>query len=381
MGARKVRILAVWGTRPEAIKLAPVLAELKARPELRLATCVTGQHRGMLDQALRAFRIRPDYDLDVMRPGQTPQQVLSRVLEGVARVLTEVRPRLVLVQGDTTTTLAASLAASYAGIPVGHVEAGLRTHDLGRPFPEELDRVVTDRLASLHFAPTGGAKWNLLAEGIAPDGIFVTGNTVVDAVRLMGRGPRKPARRGLAALFSRGPVILATLHRRESFGPAMAAMARALRVIVRRSQVRVLLPVHPNPAVRKALEPLSGERRILLTSPLAYGDLLYAMQRCRLILSDSGGLQEEAASFQKPVLILRTVTERPEGVRLGFARLVGTDEAGIASKVCGLLRRPRELDAMARGPNPFGDGHAAPRIGRAILHRFGLGPRPRDWAT
>lgn len=348
----------VVGTRPEAIKMAPVVLRLRAEEEsFETILCATGQHREMLDRALEPFALRPAIDLDVMRPGQTLNEVASRVVERFDRVLVELSPAIVLVQGDTTTVLAASIAAFHRGIPVGHVEAGLRTGDLGRPFPEEMNRRVTDVLATYHFSPTQRSAEALRAEGVSPEGIHVTGNTVVDALHWMARhdpGGGEPIG---------GPLVLVTTHRRESFGEPMRRSLRAIRRLARRfPEVRFIVPVHPNPRVVEAMEVLDGLTNVERVPPADYPQLVRWLRAARLVITDSGGIQEEAPAFGTPVLVLRETTERPEGVEAGIARLVGSDEEAIFREAERLLADPRARASIARAANPYGDGRAAERI-------------------
>ena len=361
------RVMVVFGTRPEAIKMAPVVAALERSATLRPVVCVTAQHRGMLDQMLAVFGIEPDRDLDVMRPDQRLDQLTARVLTRMTEALQEERPDVVLVHGDTTTTFAAALAAFYLGIPVGHVEAGLRSHDLAQPFPEEMNRVLADRLCRFFFAPTEGARANLIAEGMPPGHVIVTGNTAVDAV--LGAVPRarEVAVPGLPDLAGRR-MVLVTAHRRESFGPVFEDMMRALVDIAERfPDVALVYPVHLNPNVRRPVRALlDGHPRIHLLEPLSYLPFLRLESESHLILTDSGGIQEEAPSLDKPVLIMREVTERPECVEAGVARLVGTRREDIVRHVSELLTDPAAYRAMAERPSPFGDGHAGERIVRHL---------------
>jgi UDP-N-acetylglucosamine 2-epimerase (non-hydrolysing) len=368
------RVMFCFGTRPEAIKLAPVIRELARHPkELQPVVLVTAQHRQMLDQVLRVFDITPDYDLDVMRPGQSLADVTVAVLRGVEPVLRRARPDMIMVQGDTTSALAAALAAFYERIPVGHVEAGLRTSDKYSPYPEEMNRRLVSSLADLHFAPTRAARENLLREGVPRGRIHVTGNTVVDALKAM-RGSK--AAWHVPVLDRIAPeqrVILVTAHRRESFGPGFERICRALRMIVERNpEVAVVYPVHLNPNVRKPVRALLGRTpRVYLIEPLEYLPFVRLMERAYLILTDSGGIQEEAPALGKPVLVMRDVTERPEAVAAGTAKLVGTDTDTIVSATERLLRSAAVYRKMARARNPFGDGRASRRIA-AGLRRFFL---------
>lgn len=366
-----MKILLVFGTRPEAIKLAPVIRALAARaPALGTVVCVTAQHRAMLDQILRLFRIVPDHDLDLMRSDQDHLEVLDEALVGVSRVVDRERPDLVLVQGDTTTALAAALAAGYRRVPVGHVEAGLRTHDPAQPFPEEINRRLTADLATLHFAPTEAARANLRAEGVPEGAIFVTGNTGIDALLMtVDRGYRfgDPVLAGLD--FAKTKVILVTAHRRESFGRPLADICRAIRTLVEaRPEVAVVFPVHPNPHVHPLVHgELGALERVHLVSPLDYEAFVQLLDRAHLVLTDSGGIQEEAPCLGKPVLVLRRVTERPEALAAGSAVLVGTDPEAIVRETARLLDDPAAYADRAVPRTLFGDGRAAGRIAEIIV--------------
>jgi UDP-N-acetylglucosamine 2-epimerase len=359
------RVLCVFGTRPEAIKMAPVVRALAAPSSgIEPVVCVTDQHREMLEQVLAFFDVRPDHRLGVMRANQTPSEVAARVLERLPAVLDAVGPAVVLVQGDTTTTMAASLAAFHARIPVGHVEAGLRTHRLGSPFPEEANRRLTTALARWHFAPTPQARDHLRHEHVPASHIVVTGNPVVDALlwaveRLGDRhvGPRLPEDAGRR-------LILVTAHRRESFGGPLVELCRALRELADRNpDLELVYPVHLNPHVQVTVHRgLTGHPRVHLLPPVTYWELVDLLRRCHLVLTDSGGIQEEAPSLGKPVLVLRDTTERPEGIAAGTARLVGTSRRRIVEETERLLRDPAAHDAMARAHNPYGDGRASERI-------------------
>jgi UDP-N-acetylglucosamine 2-epimerase len=347
-----------------------VIRALGSRPEsFTSLVCVTGQHRDMLDQIMRVFNLRADVDLDIMRAGQVPSEVASRVLAAMPAVFRDTRPDLVLVQGDTTTTMATAMGAFLHGIPIGHIEAGLRTDNIAQPFPEEMNRRVTSLVTALHFPPTRRAQDALLREGVSADRIIVTGNTVIDAL-LQCRSPEYrfsvPA---LAALDPARRVVLVTLHRRESFGAPMRAVCAALRRIAERHpNLTFVLPMHPNPRVRDVVLPaLGGSASFVLTEPLDYLDFIHLMGRSFLIVTDSGGVQEEAPALNIPVLVTREVTERPEGVEVGAARLVGTDEARIVGTIEELLTDPRAYKKMAAAPNPYGDGRASERIVAAML--------------
>ena len=367
-----LKLPCVLGTRPEAIKLAPVLKALRARPhQFSCRVCVTGQHREFLQPALRLFHICPDYDLKLMQPGQSLQHVAAGVVQGLEPILAQEKPDWVLVQGDTTTTLAAALAATYAHVPVAHVEAGLRSRNLRQPFPEEINRRLTDQLAQLHFAPTETARQNLIAEGIPPTRIFVTGNTVVDALREVVARPFDFARSSLATLpLDSRRLVLVTAHRRESFGQPLRHICRAVRQLAERyrERIHIVFLVHLNPNVRESVHNLlSGRGNISLLDPLPYDALLYLLKRSALVLTDSGGLQEETPVLGVPVLVLRQLTERPEGVAAGSARIVGTDPEAIVAAAAQLLDHPAAREQMARVASPYGDGQAAPRILAALL--------------
>lgn len=368
-----IRVLSVFGTRPEAIKMAPVIAALAARPDVfESRICVTAQHREMLDQVLAAFALTPDYDLDVMTADQTPGGVVSRVLERLPVLLRDVRPTVLLVQGDTMTTFAAALAAYLERIPAAHVEAGLRSHDRWRPFPEEMNRILTSHLAVLHFAPTVGARADLLREGIPDAAIVVTGNTIVDALQHTVRSDYRFRHPTLAALDRQRRLILVTTHRRESFGAPLEATCGALRDLGERFRdLEFVLPVHPNPSVKGTVERmLEGMPDLHLIEPVDYLEFVHLMARATLILTDSGGVQEEAPSLGKPVLVLRDVTERPEGVAAGVAALVGTNRARIVETASALLADRARYDRMARAANPYGDGRAGERIADILAARF-----------
>lgn len=355
-----VKILNIVGTRPEAIKMAPVIQALRQEDWCECRVLATAQHRQLLDQVLRLFDIEPDRDLNMMRPRQALADLHARLLTELEQVLSSEAPNAVLVQGDTTTVMAAAQACFYHGIPVGHVEAGLRTGDMRNPFPEEMNRVVTGHLSRWHFAPTQSAKNNLLREGIDPEGIFVTGNTVIDA--LLDIADRE--QEFDLGLDASKRMILVTAHRRENFGQPFREVCRAIRAVADRyTDVQFLYPVHPNPNVSSAArELLAGHPRILLTEPLEYAPFVWAMTQAYFILSDSGGVQEEAPALAKPVLVLRKETERPEAVEEGVVNLVGTDYERIVRGVSRLLDDVEAYRSMAKGVSPYGDGHAARRI-------------------
>lgn len=363
-------MLTIFGTRPDAIKMAPVVLELERRSdEVELTVAVTGQHREMLEQVLSAFEIEPDYDLRIMQPRQSLFDITSRVLMGLESVMKRSEPDMVLAQGDTSTTFVAALAAFYNKVAFGHVEAGLRTDDKYDPFPEEINRRLTSRLADLHFAPTQAARDNLLAEGIGADSIHVTGNTIIDALLMVAAKPHEFKDNALREACSSGKMILITAHRRENWGEPMRNICRAVKSLVAQyPDVNVVFPVHRNPAVRDVVFPeLEGQERTLLIEPPEYVPFVHLMKSAYLILSDSGGVQEEAPSLGKPVLVLRRTTERPEGVAAGSAKLVGTDPDTIISEAGALLNDANRYDQMARTNNPYGDGKAAMRIADIVL--------------
>mgnify|MGYP000424570170 CR=1 FL=1 len=364
------RILFVFGTRPEAIKLCPVILCCRNwAHRFQARVCVTAQHRTLLDQVLEAFGVAPDYDLDLMTPGQTLAQTTARVVAGLEPVIARERPDWVIVQGDTTTTFCGALAAFYAGVPVGHVEAGLRTWNLQHPFPEEMNRLLTSRLTALHFAPTRWAADNLLREGVAPERVVVTGNPGIDAVLHVQRRLETAELRGLdmPGLDGARKWIVVTAHRRESFGEGFERICRALAELSEREDVEVIYPVHPNPNVREPVERLlSGRRRVHLLEPLNYVAFVDLMRKAYLLLTDSGGIQEEGPSLGKPILVMRETTERPEAVEAGTARLVGTRTERIVAEVARLLDEPEAYAAMTRVHNPYGDGKASGRILAAI---------------
>jgi len=380
------KILSVFGTRPEAIKMAPVVKELEKHPDVFASkVCVTAQHREMLDQVLELFDIKPDYDLNIMQPGQDLFDVTCNVLQGLKPVLEKERPDIVLVHGDTTTTMAASLAAFYCSIPVGHVEAGLRTHNKYAPFPEEINRKVTGTVTDLHFAPTASAGNNLLREGVPAESISVTGNTVIDALfmvldRIKKGGLEKqiidkltvnhPELKPVIENSSR--LILVTGHRRENFGKGFENICQALAEIATANpDVNIVYPVHLNPRVQEPVKRMLGSGKhanIFLIEPLDYLPFVYLMDRSYLIITDSGGVQEEAPSLGKPVLVMRDTTERPDAVDMGTVKLVGTDQEAIVKNVSSLLSDCKRYEAMANAVNPYGDGRATSRI-LAILMR------------
>lgn len=375
---RPLSVLVVAGTRPEAVKLAPVLRRLRRDRRFKVRFCVTGQHRELMAAMLADLALKPDVDLRLMRRGQAPGDVLTRVIAGVEAVLRRERPDLVLVQGDTTSVLGAAMAAFHQNVPVGHVEAGLRSFDLTRPYPEEMNRVVVDRLSSLLFAPTPRARRNLRREGFPAKSLFTTGNTVVDAVRWAAGRPGGFREAALRALPTGKFLVTVTLHRRETFGKPLEGVFRALtRAVAENPDLLLVYPVHPNPAVRGAARRFLHHPRIRLVPPLGYLDFVRLMKRSEAILTDSGGIQEEAPSLGKTLLVVREKTERPEALGDGRGTLVGASESGVYRSLKALRRNA----ARRRRANPFGDGHAADRIAEAILYWAGRARRrPRDFA-
>lgn len=384
-----LKILTVYGTRPEAIKVAPVLRELEQSPEIDSVPVVTGQHREMLDQVNALFGIRPRHDLRIMTAGQGLNAIVARVMDGVDLLLDEIAPDALLVQGDTSTVLAASLAAFHRQIPVVHLEAGLRSGNLSSPFPEEANRVLTSRIADLHLAPTPSSRDNLVREGVAAQDVLVTGNTVIDALLHASSLPGQLADARLRRLDERssrgetaGPVLVLTAHRRESLGAAMQGIAGAVaELATARPDLTVVLPIHRNPAVRAALLPaLEALPNVIVTESLDYHEFARVLMLADVVLTDSGGVQEEAPSLGKPVLVLRDNTERPEAVAAGTVRLIGTDRARIIAEVSRLLDSPDAVREMSRAVNPYGDGRAARRVLEAVRWRFLGGEKPQDFS-
>ncbi|NIA13167.1 MAG: UDP-N-acetylglucosamine 2-epimerase (non-hydrolyzing) [Nitrospiraceae bacterium] len=360
-----MHVLAAIGTRPEAIKMAPVIGELKRRDaEFRVSVCLTAQHRELLDQAVDLFGFTVDYDLDLMRPNQTLFDVTVGVLRGIGHTLEEAKPDVLLVHGDTTTSFAAALAAYYKKVPIGHVEAGLRTHDKFSPFPEEMNRKLCDGLCDYHYAPTESSRENLLREGIPRDHIVVTGNTVIDALLDVAQRPHTFEDPLLRTIGLERRLILVTAHRRESFGGPFGQMCAAIRCLAHDNPgVEILYPVHPNPNVRRTVEETLGNTdRVHLVEPLEYAPFVHLLKRAVFVLTDSGGLQEEAPALGKPVLVMREVTERPEAIEAGTAQLVGTTRDGIVAAAQRLLDDPDIHGRMANAVNPYGDGQARFRI-------------------
>ncbi len=372
----KQKVLVIFGTRPEAVKMAPVIQALRAAPGIETRVCVTAQHREMLDQVLNLFAITPDVDLNLMQPGQALATLTAQILTHLDPVLEAEKPDWVLVQGDTTTVMAASLAAFYRGIKIGHVEAGLRTGDSRQPFPEEINRRLTSVLADLHFAPTAWSRDNLLKEGVSPERILVTGNTAIDALNQV---IAQPMPQGINKLLVQWGVasgqkrlVVVTAHRRENFGQPLLDICRALRTLAGKyPDIQIVYPVHLNPQVQQPVKrELAGIANLSLLDPLDYLPMIHLLNAATLVLTDSGGIQEEATGLGKPALVLREKTERPEGVEAGVLRLVGTDSARIVSEASVFLDSGSIWKSRVHGVNPFGDGHAAERIAQAILeHR------------
>lgn len=371
---KKLKIMSVFGTRPEAIKMAPLVRELASREGFESICCLTGQHRQMLDSVMDIFHLRADYDLNIMQKQQTLFSITTKTLTGMDEVLTQAQPDLVLVHGDTSTTFAGALAAFYRRIPVGHVEAGLRTYDKYSPFPEEMNRTLVSRIAALHFSPTEANAENLRAEGIS-DNIFITGNTVIDAMKTTVRPDYRFAADELNRLdFSEKKVIALTCHRRENYGKPMEHIFRAVAQLVREHpEVEVVYPVHLSPAVREcARRELGGIERIHLIDPVDVEEMHNLLSRCYFVMTDSGGLQEEAPAMGKPVLVLRRETERPEAVAAGTVRLAGVEYDSVLNAAREFLEQPETYEKMAHAVNPYGDGSACPRIADAIEWHFGL---------
>ncbi|HXW51539.1 MAG TPA: UDP-N-acetylglucosamine 2-epimerase (non-hydrolyzing) [Candidatus Acidoferrales bacterium] len=373
----RVRVGVVFGTRPDAVKMAPVISALSRDERFQCVTIATAQHRELLDDVLNLFGIASEYDLAVMTEGQSLTDITTRVLERIGTVLQDVKPDVMLVHGDTTTSTAAALAAYYQKIPVGHVEAGLRTDTIYEPFPEEINRRLTGVIATYHFAPTPLARENLLREGKDPQSIVVTGNTVIDAFNQIHAMTTSAD----AVAVSTPRMIFAEAHRRENLGASMEAICRALRAtIVAHPDVSLVWPVHPNPPIVEVVRRvLDGTPRVHLTTPLDYRRLVATIAQATLVATDSGGLQEEAPTLGKPVLVLRRVTERPEGLQAGTLRLAGVDEKDIVRNLSELLDDPKAYQKMAKAANPYGDGHAARRIADALLWYLRDGSRPHDF--
>ena len=372
---KKLRLMTVFGTRPEAIKMCPLVLEMHKYPEyIEPIVAVTAQHREMLDQVLELFNIKPDYDLNIMASGQTLYDITTRALNGLKEVIEDAKPDMVLVHGDTTTTFAGALAAFYAQVPVGHVEAGLRTGNKYSPYPEEMNRKLTGSIADMHFAPTSTSKENLLKENVNPEAIMVTGNTVIDALQTTVKANYKFADAEFNKIFARGNrLILMTTHRRENLGEPMRNVYKALRMVLEtHADVEAIFPVHKNPKVREIVqEELGGLERVHLIEPMDYEPFANLMGKVDIVLTDSGGIQEEAPALGKPVLVLRDTTERPEAVDAGTVKLVGTGYEDVLRETNLLLDDPAHYQKMAEAANPYGDGKACERIIRAILQKKG----------
>jgi len=369
MGYVMIKVLSVFGTRPETIKMAPLVKELATRPEIESIVCVTGQHRQMLDQVLSAFDIKPDYDLDIMRDGQTLTDITVRVLEGMNKVIAEVQPHIVLVHGDTSTAFASAMSAFYNRVPIGHVEAGLRTYNKYSPYPEEINRQFIGTVADMNFSPTEKAKQNLINEGKDASAIYVTGNTAIDTMKLTVREDYSDE---TVEWAKDSRLIVLTAHRRENIGETMRGMFRAIkRICEKHTDVKVVYPVHLNPAVVAAANEVLGDMdRVRLIKPLEVFEFHNLLAKSYIILTDSGGIQEEAPSLHKPVIVLRDTTERPEGVEAGTLKLAGTDENVIYGMIDELLTSSEQYEKMASAKNPYGDGYASRRIADAIIEKF-----------
>lgn len=363
-----MKILSVFGTRPETIKMAPIIERLKRTPGIESIVCVTAQHRHMLDQFMNLFRIHADFDLNIMKPNQTLTEITTSILTHLKEVLQIVKPDLLLVQGDTTSAMAAAMAGFYEHVPVGHVEAGLRTGNKLMPWPEEMNRKLIGSIASLHFTPTQAAKHHLVSENTPPEKIFVTGNTVIDALLFTLKNRKSPQ---LDFVDTNKKLILVTGHRRENFGEGFQSICKALKKISERNNVQIIYPVHLNPNVQSPVRSILGEaKNILLIDPIDYITFVFLMERAYLILTDSGGVQEEAPSLGKPVLVMREVTERLEGIEAGTAKLVGTEEIKIIEETERLLNDAEEYQRMSKAHNPYGDGRASERIVQHILEQY-----------
>ncbi len=380
---KKIKVMTVFGTRPEAIKMAPLAIELEKDPNIESIVCVTAQHREMLDQVLELFNIKPDYDLDIMKERQSLLGITTRVLEGLDKVIKEAKPDIVLVHGDTTTSFVGALAAFYNQVSVGHVEAGLRTYDKYSPFPEEMNRNLTGRIAEMHFSPTVQNRENLLKENISGQDIYITGNTVIDALKTTVQKEYKFQNDTLNELDFEGKrVIVVTAHRRENLGEPLENICNALKELVESyNDVEVVYPVHLNPAVRDTVFGTLGEvSGVHLIDPVTVDDLHNAISRSFMVMTDSGGIQEEAPALAKPVLVLRRETERPEAVAAGTVKLAGVDKDVILSMARELLENEESYKKMAHAANPYGDGNASKRIIEAILNKYGFDvQRPEDY--
>ena len=365
----KIKVMSIFGTRPEAIKMAPLVKELEKNEKIESIVCVTAQHREMLDQVLDTFKIEPDYDLNIMKAGQTLSEITTRALNGIDKVIKKEHPNIVLVHGDTTTTFAGALAAFYNQVDIGHVEAGLRTYDKYSPFPEEMNRQMVDCMADMYFAPTEFSKQNLLKQNIDASKIYVTGNTAIDAMKTT---IKKNYNNEVFDWVGNDRMILLTAHRRENLGEPMYRIFSGIkRAVDETPDVKIVYPIHLNPLVRKiAHEVFGNDEKIKFIEPLEVFDFHNFQKKAYIILTDSGGIQEEAPSLGKPVLVLRNTTERPEGIKAGTLKLVGTDEDVIYKEVLKLLNNKSEYDKMSKASNPYGDGHASERIVKAIVKKY-----------
>lgn len=364
-----IKVMTIFGTRPEAIKMAPLVKELEKRKEIESIVCVTAQHREMLDQVLKVFNIKPDYDLNIMKQGQTLSEITSRVLLGIEEVIKEVKPNIILVHGDTTTTFAGTLAAFYNNVDIGHVEAGLRTWNKYSPFPEEMNRQMVDCMTDMYFAPTEVSKNNLLIQGINEEKIYITGNTAIDAMKYTVNDNYYNE---IFDWVSEDKLILLTAHRRENLGEPMRNIFKAIkRILEEYSDIKVIYPIHLNPKVREvANEIFGGIERIKIIEPLGVFDFHNFIKKSYLILTDSGGIQEEAPSLGKPVLVLRDTTERPEGIKAGTLKLIGTDEKKVYKEIKKLLDDKSEYEKMSKANNPYGDGFASKKIVDEIINKY-----------
>lgn len=377
----KIKVMLIFGTRPEAIKMAPLALELKKSDKFEVTVAVTAQHRQMLDQVLSIFNIKPDFDLNIMKPSQTLTHITTGVLEGMEDVLKNYRPDIVLVHGDTTTTFGAALSAFYAQIPVGHVEAGLRTYDIYSPFPEEMNRRITSEIASIHFAPTIQNKKNLALENVTKN-VFITGNTVIDALKSTVKENYTFKSATLKHLSNYdGKLILMTAHRRENLGKPLENICNAVkRIALEFKDIKIVYPVHLNPAVQNTARSILGDLpNVVLCEPVGVDDMHNLMSRATLVMTDSGGLQEEAPALGKPVLVMRTETERPEAVEAGTVKMAGIEEEKIYSLAKELLTDKNAYKKMFHAVNPYGDGFACMRISKALLYYFGIGEKPEDF--
>lgn len=375
---KKIKVMTIFGTRPEAIKMAPLVNELKKDENIESIVCVTAQHRQMLDQVLKIFKIMPDYDLNIMQERQTLAHITSKVLQGLIDIINDAKPDIILVHGDTTTTFAGALAGFYAKVKVGHVEAGLRTYDKYSPYPEEMNRCLTGRLADMHFCPTENNKKNLLKENIPEINMYITGNTVIDALKTTVKSDYEFTTPALKEIDFNKKVIVVTAHRRENLGEPLENICNAIKEIAEKYEdVRIVYPVHLNPLVAEPVKKILGDvKNVSLVEPLNVQELHNLMDRSYMVMTDSGGLQEEAPALGKPVLVLRKETERPEAVEAGTVRIAGTDKEDIVNLASMLIENKEEYDKMNRAANPYGDGKASYRIVQAIKYYFGVIDEP-----